>query len=97
MAALRAGSLALPIGLHCGGNWAGQWLFGFGLPAGAGGRNAEAVWVATVSGEQLRAVVAPDLGPHLPYLGALAITVAIVMWGWRPAQASAGGGDRGRG
>jgi membrane protease YdiL (CAAX protease family) len=59
-ALIRTGSLAVPIGLHWGGNW------------------AQSVWTVRLSDEQLRALTAPDLLPHLPYLAALALACLMV-------------------
>ena len=68
-ALVRTGSLAVPIGLHWGGNWAQSVLLGLGhAPA-----RSSAVWVMPLSGEQIHALTAPDLLPNLPYLVALAL------------------------
>jgi hypothetical protein len=73
-ALVRTGSLAVPIGLHWGGNWAQSVLFGLGQPPGS----TAAVWTMTVSDDQARALTAPDLLPHLPYLVALGLACVIV-------------------
>ncbi|WP_436493525.1 CPBP family intramembrane glutamic endopeptidase [Actinokineospora sp. HUAS TT18] len=71
-ALLRSGGLPLVIGLHWGGNWAMSSLFGSG---------AGAVWSADFSHAQLAALTAPDLGPHLPYLAALAVIALVISSG----------------
>jgi hypothetical protein len=73
-ALVRTGSLAVPIGLHWGGNWAQSVLLGLGHPAG----QTVAVWTMPLSEDQVRRLVAPDLLPHLPYLGALGLAFLFV-------------------
>lgn len=73
-ALVRTGSLAVPIGLHWGGNWAQSVLLGLGhSPAHSG-----AIWITPLSGEQVHALTAPDLLPNLPYLVTLALIYAAV-------------------
>jgi membrane protease YdiL (CAAX protease family) len=73
-ALVRTGSLAVPIGLHWGGNWAQSVLFGLGHSPDHSG----AVWIMPLSGEQVGALTAPDLLPNLPYLVALALACLLV-------------------
>src|SRR5580765_3416232 len=73
-ALLRSGSLALPIGLHWGGNWVQSSLFGLGETA----EPTSAIWVMPLAPDQVRSITAPDLLPHLPYLAVLALTVLAV-------------------
>jgi len=73
-AVVRTGSLAVPIGLHWGGNWAQYALLGLGHPAG----QTVAVWNMPLSEDQIRMLVAPDLLPHLPYLAALGLAFLLV-------------------
>jgi membrane protease YdiL (CAAX protease family) len=86
---LRTGGLALPLGLHWGGNWALMSLFGWrtdGVPGS--GDNLRTMWTADVTQTQLNRLSAPDFVPHLPYLVALLI-VGLAVWrypsSWRPA------------
>ena len=72
LAALRTGGLALPIGLHLGGNWVQASVFGFGVTPDAQGT---ALWIAPLAAAQARTLAAPDLPLHLPYLLALLLTV----------------------
>lgn len=72
-AVVRTGSLAVAIGLHWGGNWAQAVLLGLGH-----GPESHAVWVMPLGSDQVRALTAPDLLPHLPYLTALALAVLFV-------------------
>ena len=74
-AALRTGGLALPLGLHFGGNWVTGRVFGLGLPEGA------ALWAAPVNATQASALVAPDLLPRLPYITAV-VLLAVVVLAW---------------
>jgi membrane protease YdiL (CAAX protease family) len=64
-AAVRSGGLALPIGLHLGGNWAQASVLSFAAPSGSGPR---ALWTAQLSDVQQQYLLAPDLAPHLPYI-----------------------------
>ena len=74
-AALRTGGLALPLGLHLGGNWVGASVLGLGVPKGA------ALWAAPVDAAQAAALMAPDLLPRLPYIAAvLALAAAACSW-----------------
>ncbi|GAB3347470.1 lysostaphin resistance A-like protein [Lysobacter tyrosinilyticus] len=81
-ALLRTGGLAMPIGLHLGGNWIQGSLFGLGAEPGS------TLWAAPLDAEQVRALAAPDLMPHLPYLLAMLLLGAFVMM-WRPQPAPA--------
>lgn len=68
-AALRSRGLALPIGLHLGGNWVQLGGVGFG-PVGEG---AAALWQIPLDSAQWQQLVAPDLAARAPYLLALAL------------------------
>ena len=73
-AALRTGGLALPIGLHLGGNWIQASVLGLGVERGS------ALWSASLGAEQIRSLSAPDMVPHLPYLLGLATLGGFVIW-----------------
>jgi membrane protease YdiL (CAAX protease family) len=74
-AAVRTRGLALPIGLHLGGNWVQFYLFSF-QPQTAIGQTA--LWNATVTDAQQRILYAPDLGAQLPYIATLfAVAMAV--------------------
>lgn len=73
-ALVRTGSLAVPVGLHWGGNWAQSVLLGLGHTPD----HSAAVWIMPLSGEQIHALTAPDLLPNLPYLTALALIAVSV-------------------
>ena len=73
-ALVRTGSLAVPIGLHWGGNWAQSVLLDLGHPAD----QTAAVWTMPLSEDQMRTLVAPDLLPHLPYLAALGLAFILI-------------------
>lgn len=72
-ALLRTGGLAMPIGLHLGGNWIQSSVFGLGREQGS------ALWVASLDAEQIRVLSAPDLMPHVPYLLAMVLLGVFVM------------------
>jgi membrane protease YdiL (CAAX protease family) len=75
-AALRTGSLALPIGLHWGGNWVQAAVLGLGQAAGT----SRSLWVMTLEPGQQRVLAAPDLVPHLPYLLSLCCGFLLVRY-----------------
>lgn len=85
-ALLRSGGLALPLGLHWGGNWAltslFAWRTGDALNTGDAPR---AVWTADITQAQFNALTAPDLGPHLPYLIAMTL-LGVVLWRYRTTE-----------
>jgi uncharacterized protein len=64
-AAVRSGGLALPMGLHLGGNWVQASVLSFDASSAPGPR---ALWTAQLSEVQQQYLFAPDLGPHLPYI-----------------------------
>lgn len=75
LAALRTGGLALPLGLHLGGNWSGANVFGLGAPEGS------ALWTAPVDAAQASWLLAPDLLSRLPYLiGVGLLAGAVIAW-----------------
>lgn len=65
LALIRSGGMALPVGLHWGGNFA---------PLAVG-----SIWTANLTPEQMQAWRAPDLLPHLPYLTVMAV-MALAVW-----------------
>jgi membrane protease YdiL (CAAX protease family) len=84
-AALRSQGLALPIGLHLGGNWVQASVLSFqphGVPASA-------VWTAQVSGADAQILFAPEFLAHLPFMCAVLLLMAAVEWR-RPPAPSAG-------
>jgi membrane protease YdiL (CAAX protease family) len=84
LAALRTGGLALPLGLHLGGNWVGASVLGLGVPEGA------ALWAAPVDAAQAAWLMAPDLLPRLPYIAGVALlAVAVLTWPRRHRQVAA--------
>lgn len=84
LAALRTGGLALPLGLHLGGNWVGASVLGLGIPEGA------ALWAAPVDAAQAAWLMAPDLLPRLPYVVGVVLLAALVLrWPQRHQQVAA--------
>ncbi len=81
-AAVRSGGLALPIGLHLGGNWvqASVAIFVPPPPLGAGDA-AAGLWRIPISEGDVQVLTAPDVLPHLPLLLAFAIAAALT-WQW---------------
>jgi membrane protease YdiL (CAAX protease family) len=82
LAALRTRSLALPFGLHLGGNWVNASLLGLGVPSG------RALWAAPLDPSQVTTLMAPDVWPRLPYLIAVAVLFAAVAL-WPPRRRTA--------
>lgn len=74
--AVKSNGLALPLGLHLGGNWVQAALAGF---APVGSEASQAVWRISISATDVRTLTAPDLLPRLPYIAAVVIA-ALVVW-----------------
>ena len=74
-AAIRSGGLALPLGLHLGGNWIQAWVAGF---APIGSQDVTAVWRIPITASDLQTLTAPDVGVRWPFLLALALTVVLI-------------------
>jgi uncharacterized protein len=74
-AAVRTRGLALPIGLHLGGNWVQSSVFSFQLQTDAA---PTAVWTAHVGDLQQRMLFSPDLLPHLPFIVTMLIAMAVM-------------------
>ena len=72
-AAVRTKGLALPIGLHLGGNWVQASVFSFRPSSDAA---PAALWTAYITDTQQRSLYASDLGVHLPFLATLLIAAA---------------------
>jgi hypothetical protein len=82
-AAVRSGGLALPIGLHLGGNWVQASVAGFS-PASDTSIVGQALWQIPITASDMQRLVAPELLPRLPYLMALAIAAAVTWVYLRP-------------
>jgi len=78
-AAVRSGGLALPLGLHVGGNWVQSALAGFTPAATAAIEPVSALWRIPITVDDFRRLTAPDPLPHLPYLIALTLA-AVITW-----------------
>jgi membrane protease YdiL (CAAX protease family) len=77
-AAVRSGGLALPIGLHLGGNWVQASLAVFAPHPRPGVTDAAAgLWRIPISEGDVQVLTAPDVLPHLPLLLAFAIAAAL--------------------
>ena len=75
-AALRSRGLALPLGLHLGGNWVQSSIAVFApnvLPVDA---PVQALWRIPITVHDVRLLTAPDLSPHLPYVIAIIVSAA---------------------
>lgn len=82
-AAVRSNGLALPIGLHLGGNWVQASVAGFS-PAWDTSVVGQALWQIPITASDMQRLVAPELLPRLPYLLALAIAAAVTWVYLRP-------------
>jgi membrane protease YdiL (CAAX protease family) len=76
-AAVRSSGLALPIGLHMGGNWVQASVAVFGPQAGPGADATAGLWRIPISASDVQILTAPDLLPRLPLLIAFA-TAAVL-------------------
>ncbi len=77
-AAIRSGGLALPIGLHLGGNWVQASVAVFGPhPAPGAVESFAGLWRIPITAADVQVLTAPDLVPRLPLLVAFAITAAL--------------------
>ncbi len=76
-AAVRSGGLALPIGLHLGGNWVQASVAVFGPQAVAGAGASAGLWRIPISASDVQILTAPDLLPRLPLLIAFATAAAL--------------------
>ena len=85
-AAVESDGLALPIGLHLGGNWVQAAIAGF-APNGA--EVSTSLWRIPVSASDVQVLTAPDVLPRLPYLVAVAVATVSVWVVTRRAAAMA--------
>jgi CAAX protease family protein len=76
-AAVRSKGLALPIGLHLGGNWVQASVFSF---QPRGDASPAALWTASLTETQLQSLYAPELVTHLPYIAAMLLATIAVRW-----------------
>lgn len=74
-AAVRTKGLALPIGLHLGGNWVQASVLSFQPRSNAA---PAAIWTARVTDVQLWSLYAPDLGTHVPYIATMCVAAMAV-------------------
>jgi uncharacterized protein len=80
-AAVRSGGLALPIGLHFGGNWMQLSVAVFAPQAVRGATEATAgLWRIPISASDVQVLMAPDVLARLPLLTAFAIAAAITAY-----------------
>jgi len=75
-AALRSRGLALPLGLHLGGNWVQSSVAGFAPSALPTDAPIQALWRIPITIHDVRVLTAPDLVPHLPYMTAIVVAAA---------------------
>jgi membrane protease YdiL (CAAX protease family) len=75
-AAVRSGGIALPLGLHLGGNWVQASVAVFVPQDGA----AHVLWRIPITSADVASLTAPDLPVRLPYFIAIGVTAAIT---WR--------------
>jgi CAAX protease family protein len=76
VAMIRSGGLALPLGLHLGGNWVQASVFRLGAqPDGA----PAALFSAPLTTTQTQQLWSPDLPAHLPYLLVVATAAFLIV------------------
>jgi membrane protease YdiL (CAAX protease family) len=76
-AAVRSGGLALPIGLHLGGNWVQSSVAVFALRPAPAGEPLHGLWQIPITASDAQVLTAPDILPRLPLLLAFAIAAAL--------------------
>jgi CAAX protease family protein len=76
-AAVRSNGLALPLGLHLGGNWVQASVAGFDASTAPGA--VQALWRIPISIDDFRLLTAPDLIPRFPHVAAMAL-LALATW-----------------
>jgi membrane protease YdiL (CAAX protease family) len=84
--AVRTRGLALPIGLHLGGNWVQGAVFSFRAGPDTG---SAAAWTAYVTESQQWALYGPDLASHLPFIVTMFLAVVVLRGASGPRQRSA--------
>jgi len=78
VATLRTNGLALPLGLHLGGNWIQASVLSF---AALGDGQPTALFVAPLTPAQVQQLWSPDLLPRAPYLVAMAVAgLLVALW-----------------
>ena len=73
--AVRTRGLALPIGLHLGGNWVQAAVLSFRTQPAAG---PAAAWTADLTESQQWALYGPDLPNHLPFILTMLLAVVVL-------------------
>ena len=84
--AVRTRGLALPIGLHLGGNWIQAAVFSFRSPSDAG---PAAAWTAYLTDRQQWALYAPDVPSHLPFIVTMLVAVVVLHLALGPQRRAA--------
>lgn len=78
LALIRTGGLALPLGLHLGGNWIQASVLRLGGPAEGA---PSALFTAPLTTTQAQELWSPDLLPHVPYLFVMVLAAIVVaLW-----------------
>ncbi len=72
--AVRTKGLALPIGLHLGGNWVQASVLSFQPDADV---LPMTLWTAPVTNLQSQSLYAPDMGTHVPYIAAMFVATML--------------------
>jgi uncharacterized protein len=92
LAMIRTGGLALPLGLHLGGNWIQASVLRFAGPTEGA---PSALFTASLSTNQAQELWSPDLLPHVPYLLVMVVAVIVVARWNSPAKAGRMGAPAG--
>ena len=78
-AAVRSGGLALPIGLHLGGNWVQASIAVFTPASGnSASPSVHEMWRIPIGAGDAQWLSAPDVLPRLPYLAAFALAAMAI-------------------
>jgi hypothetical protein len=78
-AAVKTGGLALPIGLHLGGNWIQASVAAFSPASTPAAEPIQAFWRIPISAADVQLLTAPDILPNLPHLVAFGMA-AVLTW-----------------
>jgi hypothetical protein len=81
--AVRTRGLALPIGLHLGGNWTQAAVLSFRSQSDAG---PAAAWTAYLTDSQQWALYGPELSSHLPFIVTMMVAFVVLGLSSRPRE-----------
>jgi membrane protease YdiL (CAAX protease family) len=75
--AVRSGGLALPFGLHLGGNWVQASI---AVMSPAPSTEVTSMWRIPITSDDVTRLTTPDVLPRLPFFVMIACAVALTVW-----------------